>query len=329
MGSHLLFDLVKRGERVRALKRPSADLSAVKRLFERYAPGSGLFNTIEWADGDITDVYAITELLEGIDRVYHCAAVVSFEAGSKRAMHKINVEGTANVVNAALSCNIKKLCYVSSTAALGRGKAGETVTESSNWNAKSAGSVYSRTKHLAELEVWRAGAEGLPVVMVNPAIVIGPGAWGKSSTNLFMTAWRGMSFYTDGGNGYVDARDVSRAMVQLMHSDIKQQRFLLVSENLPYRDVFTIIANAFRKAPPKHRASPLLAALAWRVDGMRSFITGKPALITKETAAAAQRYVRYSNQKIRDAIGFEFIPVEQSLKETCAMFLEDQEAGLL
>lgn len=329
VGSHLLFDLVKRGDRVRALKRTTADLEPVMRLFERYAPGSNLFKTIEWVDGDITDIFSMVEVLEGIERIYHCAALVSFEGADHKAMQRINVEGTANLVNAALERGIKKLCYVSSTAAIGRGKPGETVTETCVWNAKTAGSAYSKTKYFAEQEVWRASAEGLPVVMVNPALVIGPGAWGKSSTNLFLTAWRGLSFYTDGGNGYVDARDVSRAMVELMHSNIENQRFLLVSENLPFRDVFTIIANAFRKAPPKYRASRLLSSIAWRAAGVKSLFSGKPALITKETAAAAQRFVRYSNQKIKDAIGFEFLPVEQSLKETAALFLEDREQGIL
>ena len=140
VGSHLLFDLVKRGERVRALKRPTADLGPVMRLFDRYAPNSNLFHTIEWVDGDITDIFSILELLEGIDRIYHCAAVVSFAGSDRRAMQKINVDGTANVVNAALERGIKKLCYVSSTAAIGRGKPGETVTETCVWNAKTAGS---------------------------------------------------------------------------------------------------------------------------------------------------------------------------------------------
>ena len=92
VGSHLLFDLVKRGERVRALKRSTADVQPVMRLFERYAPGSKLFNTIEWVDGDITDIYSMLELLEGIERIYHCAAMVSFAGGDRRAMHRINVD---------------------------------------------------------------------------------------------------------------------------------------------------------------------------------------------------------------------------------------------
>lgn len=318
VGSHLLLDLVKKGEKVRALKRDKSDISFVKKLLGESE------KEVEWIEGDVLDLPSLENALEGTDEVYHCAAIVSFHPEEAETLMKINVEGTANMVNFCLEKKIKKLCYVSSTAAVGKTKNGELITEKNKWREGAAESKYSQSKHLSEVEVWRGMEEGLTAVIVNPGIIVGPGNWGKSSTDIFPKVWSGeLKFFSGGGNAFVDVRDVSRAMIALMKSEIHSERFLLVSENLPYKNFFEIVAENLGKPKAKIKVNPFLAELGWRLDKLRSGLTGKKELITKETARAANETRFYSNEKIKKAIGIDFIPVARSVKETSEVFLRE------
>jgi nucleoside-diphosphate-sugar epimerase len=120
VGSHLLFDLCKSGERMRAIKRSNSTIENVKKVFAYYTPNAlEHFKNIEWVDADLLDVYSLMDAMEGVNQVYHCAAMVSFEAKHEEEMMNINAEGTANMVNAALAKGIKKFCHVSSVATIG------------------------------------------------------------------------------------------------------------------------------------------------------------------------------------------------------------------
>lgn len=313
IGSHLLAALVKREERVRAIKRSTSSVEFVKKQI----PDPALFNRIEWVEGDVTDVYSLLEAMEGITHVYHCAAVVSFSPKENSWMTKVNVEGTANVVNIALEKGIKKICHVSSVAAIGRTLNGETITEKTPWKTSPNNSNYALSKYGAEREVWRGTLEGVDAVIVNPSLVIGPGDWNDSSTKMFKKAHDGLRFYTSGINGFVDVRDVVRAMIVLMESDIKNERFIVSAENLPFRDFFDKVCEGFKKPKPSIHAGKFLSGLSWRLEALRSFFTGSKPLITKETARSANNQYYYANDKIKKALGFEFIPMHESIEETC------------
>lgn len=326
VGSHLLLDLVKRGEKVLALKRAKSDISVVQKLFNdnKVLPiGKDSGGACEWIDGDTMDNTSLENALEEVDEVYHCAAVVSFHPEDAKELMNINVGGTANMVNVCLEKKIKKLCYISSTAAIGRTKNGELITEKNKWRDGWTESKYSLSKHLSEVEVWRGMEEGLNAVIVNPCIIIGPGNWGKSSTDIFPKVWsEELKFFTGGGNAFVDVRDVSRAMIALMKSEIHSERFLLTSENLPYKTFFEMVAENLGKPKAKIKVNSFLSELGWRAEIIRSKILGKKALITKETARAANETRFYSNEKIKKAIGIEFIPMERSVRETSEVFLK-------
>jgi dihydroflavonol-4-reductase len=325
VGSHLLFDLVSSGKKVRALKRESTDLSLTKKIFGYYSndPGS-LINSIEWVNGDIMDIYSLYENMDGTEQVYHAAAVVSFNSSDHRQMMKVNVDGTANVVNACLQKNIKKLCHVSSIATLGRADNDEVTDEETHWKNSDKNSAYSISKYGAEREVWRGTVEGLEAVIVNPSVIVGPGDWNKGSSQLFKQVWSGLRFYTEGVNGYVDVRDVAKAMVMLMESEIKNSRFIISSENLDYLQFFKMVAEGLNKKTPSVKATPFLSQLAWRAEKMRSVMTGRRPLITKETARTAFQKYFYSNEKFTKAFDFDFIPMKVSIKENCDLFLKDR-----
>jgi len=263
------------------------------------------------------------ELMKGCARVYHCAGLVSFNPSKANALMKINVEGTANVVNAALATGVQKLVHVSSVAALGRKRNNTTVTENVKWDDNANPSVYGMSKYLGELEVWRAISEGLNAVIVNPVIILGLAQWGTGSSAMFRNAYNEFPWYTEGVSGFVDAADVATAMVLLMRSDITAERYILSAENKSYRSIFTEMAQAFGKKPPTRKVNPTLAAIVWRIEKIKSWITGKEALLTKETAETAQQKVNFDNSKILYALpGFGFKPVSQTISECCAGYLK-------
>jgi nucleoside-diphosphate-sugar epimerase len=321
VGSHLIFDLVKKEEKVRALKRKNSDLIFVKTLFLSHPK---LFEKIEWRDGDVTDIFSLQEALKGITKVYHCAAMVSFIPSEVVEMMKININGTANLVNLCLENKIEKLCYVSSVAAINRINEDETIDENSQWKISKQNSNYSISKYGAEREVWRGIAEGLNAVIVNPTIIFGPGNWKTGSTAMFPKIWKGLKFYTDGTTGFVDVRDVSKAMILLMESEIHSERFIINAENLSFKKIFDWAAEGLGKSKPNIYAYGWIRSIAWRGEALKSFLFNTKPFITKETALAAHKKVYFSNEKIKKAIGMEFIPVKKTIEETCKVFLKEK-----
>jgi dihydroflavonol-4-reductase len=326
VGTHLLYALCSSGKQVRVLKRANSNVANVKKVFSYYSPNpDSLLKNIDWKDADLLDVYSLIEAMEGVTEVYHCAAMVSFQAHDQDEMMRTNIEGTANMVNAALEKGIRKFCHVSSIATLGRAEHGALTTEETFWKSSPENSNYSISKYGAEREVWRASEEGLNVVIVNPSLIIGPGNWEQSSSNMFPKAYRGIKYYSAGTNGFVDVRDVSALMIKLMESEISGQRFLLTAENASFRHFFDIMHEAFGKSKPSIGAGTFLSGFAWRAEKLRSKLTGSTPLITKETARSAHRKSSFSNEKIRKNFPeHQFIPMEKSVKDTCGLFLREK-----
>jgi len=324
IGAHLLYHLVNSGKNIRALKRKSSSLDLIQKIFGYYTPESDeLLKKIEWIEGDVLDIYSLLDAFEGIEHLYHTAAVVSFHPKDKTKLVRTNAEGTKNVVNAALDRKVGKLCHVSSIGALGRADGSGLVDETRHWSSKKS-SVYSTSKHEAEREVWRGIAEGLNAVIVNPSIVLGPGNWDAGSPQVFQTMWKGLKFYTGGTNGFVDVNDVAKAMILLMESCISGERFILNAENIAYKQFFEWMATAMHLPAPKYKAGPLLSGVGWRALKVMSLFTGKPSSITKETAKTANQHYRYANHKIKAATGMAFIPVKKSVEQTVKFFLLDK-----
>ncbi len=302
VGSHLIQSLLVKGKKVRALYRQSVPVFA----------GS---DQCEWIKGDILDPIGLTEALEGVDYVYHCAAIVSFAPGAAAKMLQSNVEGTANVVNACLVQQIKKLIFVSSVAALGRIRENQAIDETMNWTPETSNSVYGQSKYLAELEVWRAMEEGLPMAIVNPVIILGAGDWNNGSSGIFKSAYNEFPWYTKGMSGFVDVLDVVDAMQLLMESEVTGQRYVLSADNMHYRDLFNSIATAFNKRLPYKKVTPFLAGIVWRLEALKGLITGKAPLLTKETAATAQAVVKFNNRKFLDAFpNFKYRNLEETIQ---------------
>lgn len=329
LGSHVALDLCRAGRKVRAIRRAGSDLTLINRTFSCYsAEDKKLLEKIEWVDADLLDYFSLADALEGVDEVYHCAAIVSFHPSDRKQLMKINVEGTANLVNACLENNNIRMCHVSSTAALGKADKQRLITEANTWKSSSSNSVYSVSKYGAEREVWRGIAEGLQAVIVNPSIILGPGDWGKGSSELFSLVWKGLKYFSYGVNGYVDVRDVSAAMLLLVQQQQFGQRFVVSAENVPFRELFNQIAVGLGREAPRIGIRPWMAEIAWRIIALGGLITGTKPAITRETARSSNRMQYFSSEKLISSTDFRFRPVDQSIREICAVFLSEKEGNL-
>ncbi|SFT68059.1 Nucleoside-diphosphate-sugar epimerase [Lishizhenia tianjinensis] len=319
IGSHLLYKLsTSTNTSIRALYRDASKISRVKALFNFYNPqeGDALFEKISWVECNVLDLPELEEQIQDVDYIYHCAAKVSYQKKDFRSMVEINRGGTANLVNMALKHGIKKMCHVSSTAAVGKPVKESTIPidETSKWNPDIPVSGYSMTKHLSEKEVWRGIEEGLNAVIVNPSVVYGPGDWNESSLTILKTLQKGMKFYPPGSNAFVDARDVANIMVQLMESNITAERYLCVGANTSFKEMMKTAAKHLGTKAPSIALPRTLANIAWRAAKLLSFFTFTPPVLTKDSIANTYATAVFSNEKIKQAIDYKFYTLDEMLE---------------
>lgn len=313
LGQHLVRYLSARGITTRA-------------LYNRHAPTSELkdLQNIEWVQCDLLDIIGVEEVMQGITDIYHCAAIVSFNPKKRDKILHFNPESTANIVNQALQQGIRKMVYVSSVAALGRsGDVQKEITEEEEWGESKYNSVYGISKYLAEMEVWRGIGEGLNAVIVNPGIILGAGTGHDLSARLMKIAYREFPFYSAGLTSFVDAEDVVKVMTLLMDNDIESERFIVSGGNYFYKEIFTLMANALNKQPPRYAANSFMTGIGWRLSLFLSAISGKKTIITKETALNAHTRSYYNNSKLLKAFPtFSYTPIGQSIDRMARSFIK-------
>ncbi len=325
VGSHLLYQLTSQNKQVRAIYRALESLNSVKKVFSYFTENSEeLFSNIEWVKADITDVPSLEKVFVDVKVVYHAAALVSFNPKEYRKMRQVNIEGTANVVNHAIASKVQKFCFVSSIAAIGDSVNNEVVTEENDWSIESGNNGYAITKHGAEMEVWRASQEGIDVIIVNPGVILGAGFWNLNTGLLFTKVANGFKYFTEGITGFVGVTDVVKAMINLTESDVKNQGFILVSENVSFKAVFTEIAQNLAKKPPTIMVSKTITSFLRRIDAIRCFITGKKRMITKDSEKSLHSKTLYSSEKIKSSIGYEFTPIKLVIKNVSARYKSDR-----
>ena len=315
VGCHLLYSLVKENKKVRALHRKNSKTDSVRKVFSYYSKDyKKLFDKIEWIQGDINDITSLDIAFKNVTEIYHCAAFISFSNQDLKAMKKINVEGTANMVNFAIDKKINKFCYVSTIAAVGERK-NLTIDEECEW--KENNNPYSQTKHDAELEVWRGISEGLNAVIVNPGVIVGSGFWKRGSGAFITQINRGMSYYPAGKTGFICVKDVVKIMRELMDKNIFSERFILVAENWTQKDFIFSVCNHLKLKSPKKEASKSLMTIGLVLDAARSFFLNKRRRLSSSIIKSSHSKNEYSNKKIISILDYKFIELEKSIEETC------------
>ncbi|MEZ4929286.1 MAG: SDR family NAD(P)-dependent oxidoreductase [Chitinophagales bacterium] len=310
LGAEIVKQLIQKGYKVKALKRSNSDTSFLKDYEGKF----------EWVTGDVLDISSLENAMQDVSQVYHTAAMISFSPSEKYKMFKINIEGTANVVNTALLKKVDKLLYVSSITSFGTYQFKEPISEEIKWKEHPDNTNYAVSKHHAELEVWRGKEEGLEVLIVNPSTILGKGNWNNGSLQIFKQVHDGIPFYPKGSMGFVGVADVAKASILLMDSTNKNEKFILNAENIKFKKLFEMIAGEFGVKAPQKELSKFIQEIGWRYYWLKSKLTGEQPMITKKTTQFTQWDFNFSNQKIKDAIGFEFEPIEKVVEKACGEF---------
>ena len=323
VGGHLLWHLLQENQKVTAIKRASSNLNPLRTIFSFYTNEPDLYlDRIEWKIADVLAENSLCEAFRDVNIVYHCAAIVSLGNGSE-AMIETNVRGTKNVVKSALQNGIAKLCFVSSIAACGHISKGLLIDENVEWTDSEGRSAYSRSKFYSEAEVWKGVKLGLNAVIVNPGVILGVSGTETGSSQLFSQVRKGLIFYTNGGSGYVDVKDVAKAMISLTNSEIKNERFILVGENCSNKEILSWMADGFGKGRPWVGVGRSLLLFVGAVSELLAKVFRFQPLIDRGMARSATNREFYSNEKIKKAINFSFNPVSECIAEVCKFILKN------
>jgi len=321
LGAYIIKSLVEKGLPVRALRRTSPLPFFIPKC---------IIQKVEWVEGDVLDVVSLQDAMEGIQGVIHSAAVVSFHAADRQLLHQINIEGTANVVNAAIDAGVQRFIHVSSVAALGRSNKSETINEARSWQPSQSHTHYAISKHGAELEVWRGFAEGLEGAIINPSTILGFGNWHGSSSAIFKNVYRGFPWYSEGINGFVGVEDVAEAAVQLLQSNIHGKRFIVNAENWRFQELFNSIADGFGVERPHRKATPFLGEIAWRAEALKGWLKGEKPLLTKQSARVAHSRTQFDNGALLKALPqFSYTPLQQVIEKACQQYMQAVKSGQL
>jgi nucleoside-diphosphate-sugar epimerase len=313
LGTHLLEHLLDQGYRhIRALRRP-----AEKGLL----PESRFAGSVTWVEADILDLPALEDAMQGVDWVFHCAGLVSFDPKDAASLRETNITGTANIVNLCLFLGIGKLLHVSSVAALGRTKPGQTISETSKWERSRFNTRYGTSKFLGEQEVWRGIEEGLNAVIINPSVILGCGRWTDGPARFFPLLYEGFPFYPIGATALVDARDVARMMRIMMESPIAGERLIASAGHLTYKEFFRQVSAALGRKAPRFRLSPILQHLAMRYGQLKGLWSSERRFITAETVRQSSLEFFYDNTKSKNLLEFEYTPIEKTIKDVASAYL--------
>lgn len=313
LGTYLLYELASSGKKVKVLIRPGRKESFKESLFRCFnCDTKPILMNILWEDGDVLDKHSLSRAFQDVDEVYHCAGMISFNPAEKERMHKINVEGTANIVEACIANKIRKLIHVSSISAIGR--CDGLIDEKVEWLASDKHSEYGRSKYYGEQEVWKGIKKGLNAVIVNPSVILGAGSHDKAITPFFINIEKMLPFYTKGVTGYVDVRDVVKAMIILMDSDISGEKFILNADNVPQKVLFTHCSEIMDKRGPRFYLTKPILTVAWLAENLRAKLSGTTPGLTLENVRSVTGINRYSAEKFSKQFDYQFINVRESLE---------------
>jgi dihydroflavonol-4-reductase len=312
VGSAVLRAVVRRGEPVRALVRPSSDL----RLLE------GL--PVEIATGDLGDPASCRAALAGCDALFHVAADYRLWVPRPAAMYRTNVTGTRDLLLAAAEAGVKRIVYTSSVATLGLRADRRPADETTPATLADMIGHYKRSKFLAEQAVRELIAEaGLPVVIVNPSAPVGPADARPTPTGrVLLEAARGrIPAYVDTGLNLVHVDDVAEGHLLALDRGRVGERYILGGENLPLGEMLALIAHLVGRKPPRLRlpAGAVLPA-AFATEAIARLGIGGEPLLTADGVRMARKPMYFTSAKAERELGYRSRPALEGLRDAIAWY---------
>lgn len=311
IGSNLAHALLREGCSVRILRHPHSDLRAIGNA------------NVEHCIGDILDPFSIKQAMQGCDTVFHTAAFISYRKKERKEMYEVNITGTRNVVNACLELEVKKLVHTSSIATIGFSQDGKPADESNTFNWEQYDIGYRISKHLADQEIERGVKLGLPAVMVNPAVVIGPGDIHFHGGQLIRDVHKKRVFFSiSGGMNVVYINDVVQGHIEAARRGRIGERYILCGENLTFEENLTRIAEIVGGWTPRFQLpAKFVQWLSAAVETTSDMLHIKP-WITKELFAGIGINNYYTSEKAQRELGYSITPFKEAVEKTFRWYKE-------
>lgn len=316
LGSWLVRRLLKDGHQVFSLVRKTSDLSELEGV-----------NT-EYRYGDVTDLHSLLSAFEGIDTVFHLAGLIAYKKSERAKMEKINVQGTANVIEACRASHVRKLVHLSSVVAVGAGfNPDQVLNENSEYNVHHLNLGYFETKFEAEKLVIQACQKKIvDAVILNPSTIYGPGDAKKGSRKTQLKVAQGkFKYYTSGGVNVVSVEDVVEGVLSAWKKGKTGERYILAGENLLIKDLFRIIAEKAGVEPPQ-KPLPAVALHAIGLAGDLLGVFGIASPISRENAWTATLFHWFDSSKAQRELDFKPRPAEIAISQSVQWIKEN---GLL
>jgi dihydroflavonol-4-reductase len=314
LGRELVRRLLARGDDVRILARPTSRLGE-------------LAGQVEVTHGDVLDTSSVAAAVKDRDLVFHTAGMVSTRASEHRAMFAVNVDGTRIVLEAARAAGVQRVVYTSSSSAVGHSLDGRALDERSVW--EDPGVAYARSKRRAEEAAFNVAREGLPLVIVNPSFVLGPGG-GEGSTGRIVRRFLDgkMKLYVEGGISPVDVADVAQGHLAAAERGRLGERYLLSGENVSFTAFFALLSEVTGRPMPRKLPGWFALGVAQVQEKVICRITGRPPVADLDEVKVGRMIRYFDNSKARRELGFDPRPLRETLERTVHWMRQAEPARL-
>ncbi len=309
VGGAVVGELLARGHEVRALVRPGSNLANLD------------VTRVELARGDMLDRPSVEEALRGCQAVVHAAGLPDI-GGDRRQLFAANAGGVEVVLGAALAAGVERAVLTSSTAVLGGAAVPRVMDEETTSSAETLGLHYFVSKKRGEETALDLAARGLPLVVVRPSFVLGPGDVYLSSASLVMAlARRKLPVYVQGGASFCDVRDVARGHVVALERGRVGEAYILGGHNLTMDEMVGRICR-MAGVPPPRRVPYALASAAIKAMGLLASLGGPAPAINPDLLRASALYTFVTSAKAQRELDYTIRPFEESARDTLRWFLK-------
>jgi dihydroflavonol-4-reductase len=313
MGSNVVRELIKDGADVRVTIRKDSDTRNIDDL------------DVEKVYCDIRDKESVKSALKGCDTLYHIAAYFAHWAPDKKLFYDINVEGTKNLLEESLFQGLEKVVYTSTSNTIGSHGAGNFVKEDAEFNGWEAGDHYAISKYLAEIEAKKICEKGLPLVIVNPTLVIGVRDRKPTPSGALIVdiANGDMPGYIEGAINVIDVEDVARGHIQAAQKGRIGERYLFGNENLYVGDFFKLIAEIAGVKSPKRKIPYRVALLLGYLFQVGARITKKPPIVSVSQVRLGKMGEHFDCSKAVNELGLKQTPIKKTIEKAINWFREN------
>ncbi|MDA8137726.1 MAG: SDR family oxidoreductase [Desulfobacteraceae bacterium] len=312
IGSHVVQELLKENVAVRALLRPGENTRNLDGL------------DIERMEGDILDKAAVAKAIQGVDTLFHLAAVYAIWMKDWRGIYEVNLQGSRNLLWAALKADIERVVYTSSIAALGIAPGKTLANEDTPFNQYDLGNHYVLTKYLSQQEALGFAEHGLNLVVVNPCFPFGANDIAPTPTGqIILDIVNGLNrFAFSGGFNIVDVRDVARGHVLAAKKGRAGQKYVLGNMNITMPGFMRLVNRIAGKPNRLFLWFPriFLRLATGPMKYWSDYITHRPPLSTPAEIKYASQYLYFDNSKAKTELGLEFAPIEESISRAIEWF---------